>query len=239
MPAVPSLSLQVAPRATDAQPPLTELALRRLRQDVLTGALPAGDKLKLDLLQQLYGFSSSPLREALNRLAQEGLVRQDERRGFRVMPLSIDDLSDITRMRLMMDVEALRESIASGDDAWEAHLVAAYHRLEKVEGKLPDGPVVLSEEWGFLHRGFHMALLAACPSERLLSWSGSLFDQAERYRRASARLRRAARRTSNEHPKIMDAALRRDADTACELLAEHIRSTRKNIEAALKLAANA
>ena len=234
MPAIPSFNLQTASRDAEVQPPLTEIALRRLRQDVLSGSLAAGNKLKLDVLQKHYGLSSSPLREALNRLTQEGLVRLDERRGFSVVPLSLEDLADITRMRLLLDVEALHESIARGDDAWEAAVVGAYHRLEKAEGKLPDGPVVLNDEWSQLHRSFHMALVAACPSERLLVWSGSLFDQAERYRRASARLRKTARRKSNEHKKIMDAALRRDAQTAGELLAEHIRSTKKNVEIALK-----
>lgn len=103
----------------EAQPPLTEIALRKLRSDVLAGNLEAGSKLKIDTLQQEYAISSSPLREALSRLTQEGLVRSDERKGFRVAPLSIEDLEDITRMRLMLDIEALQESIAMGDDEWD------------------------------------------------------------------------------------------------------------------------
>ena len=65
-------------------------------------------------------------------------------------------------------------------------------------------------------------------------WSASLFDQAERYRRFSARHRQVARRKSAEHRKLMEATLRRDSDTACALLAEHIRSTQRNVEAALR-----
>jgi DNA-binding GntR family transcriptional regulator len=116
-------------------------------------------------------------------------------------------------------------------------VVAAYHRLEKVESRLSDGPVVLNDDWSEVHRAFHLALLAACPSERQRLWGASLFDQAERYRRFSARNRKTARRKSNEHRKIMDATLRRDADTACTLLEEHILSTQRNVAAALKLAA--
>ena len=95
-----------------------------------------------------------------------------------------------------------------------------------------DGPVILDEEWSALHRGFHAALLAACPSTRQLAWSASLFDQAERYRRFSARFRKTLRRKSNEHKKLMDATLRRDTDTACVLLTDHIRGTQRNVEAA-------
>jgi GntR family transcriptional regulator, carbon starvation induced regulator len=220
----------------DSSTPLTEIAFRQLRRDVLIGTFAAGNKLKLDQLQEHYGLSSSPLREALSRLAQEGLVRADERRGFRVAALSAADLADITRMRLMIDLEALANSIDEGDDEWEASLVAAYHRLEKIEGKLSDGPVILNDEWSDLHRAFHTALLCACPSERLRAWSASLFDQAERYRRASARMRQTARRKSNEHRKIMDATLGRDKKTACALLEEHIKSTQRNVELAMRAA---
>ena len=220
-------------------PPLADQAFANLRRDVLAGTFGAGVKLKVDELQHIYGLSSSPLREALNRLAQEGLIRADERRGFRVAHVSEEDLADITRMRRLLDVSALREAIALGDDAWEGAVVSAYHRLEKVESRLSDGPVVLNDDWSDVHRGFHLALLAACPSERQRLWGASLFDQAERYRRFSARFRKTARRKSNEHRKIMDATLRRDADTACALLEEHILSTQRNVVAALKRAAEA
>ncbi|HSV34168.1 MAG TPA: GntR family transcriptional regulator [Ramlibacter sp.] len=215
-------------------PPLVEQAFTRLRKDVLTGSYPAGAKLKVDELQEAYGFSSSPLREALSRLAQEGLVRADERRGFRVAPITSDDLSDITRMRLMLDVQALAESIEHGGDAWEAAIVSTYYRLEKVESRLGDGPLILDEEWSGLHRDFHASLLAACPSERQRNWSLSLFDQAERYRRYSARYRKAPRRKLNEHKKIMEATIRRDTKTACALLQDHILGTQRSVEAVLK-----
>src|SRR5947208_8008217 len=135
-------------------PPLVDQAFQRLRKDVLIGSFAAGAKLKVEELQAAYGFSSSPLREALSRLTQEGLVRADERRGFRVAPLSVEDLADITRMRLMLDVPALGEAIQHGDDAWEAAIVAAYYRLEKVESRLGDTQVVLDDEWTALHRDF-------------------------------------------------------------------------------------
>ena len=218
-------------------PPLADQAFANLRRDVLAGTFEAGVKLKVDELQSLYGLSSSPLREALNRLAQEGLIRADERRGFRVAHVSEEDLADITRMRLLLDVSALRDAIAHGDDAWEGAVVSAYHQLEKLESRLSDGPVILNDQWTEVHRAFHLALLSACPSERLTSWSASLFDQAERYRRFSARHRKTARRKTNEHRKIMDATLRRDAGTACALLEEHILSTQRNVAAALKLMA--
>lgn len=215
--------------------PLTERAFALLRQDVIAGDFEPGAKLKLDELQARYGFSSSPLREALSRLAQEGLVKADERKGFRVTAISAEDLRDITRMRLLIDVQALEDSIANGDDSWEADIVSANHRLDKVESRLSDGPVVLNEEWSRLHKDFHMSLVAACTSRRQLVWSDSLFDQAERYRRFSARHRTTSRRKADEHRQLMDAVVARNSKLACAMLTEHIQSTLRNVESALQV----
>lgn len=218
---------------------VSEQACQALRQDVLSGRHAPDGKLKLDALQTLYGFSSSPLREALNRLVQEGLVQADERRGFRVTPISPADLADITKMRLMLDIPALTESIQAGDDAWEADIVASFHRLEKIESRLPQGPVVLDAEWSRRHRDFHLAMIAACPSERQRAWSMSLFDQAERYRHFAARHRTVPKKKDDEHRALMNAVLRRDAKTATVLLSEHISSTQANVLAAFKRQAQA
>src|SRR6478735_9133177 len=99
-----------------APQPLVDLAVDQLRQDLLSGVHAPGSKLKVDELRARYGYSSSPLREALNRLTQEGLVVADQRRGFRVASMSVEDFADITRLRLLLDLQALEESILTGDD---------------------------------------------------------------------------------------------------------------------------
>ena len=208
---------------------VSEQAFQALRNDVLSGVHCSEAKLKIDKLQSLYGFSSSPLREALNRLTQEGLVHADERRGFKVAPISPEDLADITKMRLMIDVPALREAIELGGDSWEADIVACFHRLSKIESRLPDGPVVLDAEWTDHHRAFHRALIAACTSQRQLTLSMSLFDQAERYRQFSARNRRVLKRKDEEHKILMCAVLNREVEQSVTLLAEHIESTQRNV----------
>ena len=219
----------------NVKPTASEQALTSLRHDVLSLSFLPGTKLKIEELQQAYGLSSSPLREALNRLSEEGLVRSDDRKGFRVASVSEDDLRDITRMRLLVDLPALEESMKNGTDAWEARVVASFHLLEKVEVRLPDGPVVLDPEWSQLHKSFHAALISACNSERLVSNSRSLFDQAERYRHISARHRTVVKRKSEEHKLLMRAVLKRDIETACHLHQEHVLGTQKNALKALAL----
>ena len=217
------------------KPTAIEQALISLRHDVLSLSFLPGAKLKVEELQHAYGLSSSPLREALNRLSEEGLVRADDRRGFRVASVSEDDLRDITRMRLLVDLPALEESMQNGTDAWEAQVVASFHLLEKVEARLPEGPVVLDPEWSELHKSFHAAMLGACHSERLVSSSRSLFDQAERYRHISARYRTVVKRKSEEHKLLMRAVLKRDIATASHLHQEHVLSTQKNALKAMAL----
>jgi DNA-binding GntR family transcriptional regulator len=217
------------------KPTAIEQALTSLRHDVLTLSFLPGAKLKIEDLQQAYGLSSSPLREALNRLSEEGLVRADERRGFRVASVSADDLRDITRMRLLVDLPALEDSMKNGNDIWEAQVVASFHLLEKAEMRLPQGPVVLDMGWSELHKYFHTSLMSACTSERLISSSKILFDQAERYRHISARYRTVVKRKSEEHQLLMRAILKRDIETTFLLHQEHVLGTQKNALQALAL----
>jgi DNA-binding GntR family transcriptional regulator len=214
--------------------PLSEQAFMQLRRDCISGKLAPGRKLKMDALQDAYGISSSPLREALNRLSQEGLVSADARRGFRVTPISYADLADVTHMRMMLEVAALRSSIEHGDVSWETGLLSAYHRLEHCESRLA-WPAALDDAWSLLHRSFHLALIGGCPSGRQVTASISLFDQSERYRYFTARYRTVPRDKRHDHKKMLDAALSRNADLACTLLQAHIRGTLKNVKAALQL----
>jgi len=126
--------------------PLTEHAYRVIHDRIVRLELAPGEKLKIAGLQEAHDLSSSPLREALNRLVQEGLVRADDGRGFFVASVSIPDLRDIGRLRTMLDTEALGESIRSGTDEWEAGIVAGFHRLELIEGRFGTGAVRLDGE---------------------------------------------------------------------------------------------
>ena len=206
--------------------PLSEHALLRLRNDILIGTLVPGLQLKLDILKGHYGFSSSPLREALNRLTAEGLVKNEDRRGFFVAPVSIEDINEISRLRCLLEPEALREAIVNGDDAWEAQIISAHYRLERVESRLSStAPFISDTEWASLHLEFHNALLAACNSEKLLQMSATLFYQAERYWHLWANANSNPINRGSNHERLRDAVLDRDITRASELLENHISQT--------------
>src|SRR5574343_1409930 len=208
---------------------LVESAYRALRRDIIEGHLAPGEKLRVEHLKDNYGVGAGTLREALSLLISDALVVSQGQRGFRVAPVSLADFEDIARTRVMLECEALRQSIAMGDDAWEADLVAAFHRLAKAEEKRIGSEV--REEWEERNRIFHEVLIAACPSRWLKHFLSILYHQAERYRRLSLYLQPIPRDINVEHEDLLHAAINRDADKAAEILSEHIRLTFRSVQA--------
>src|SRR5450755_1773092 len=86
---------------------LTEALHERIRQDIILGALQPASKLKLEKLSKSYGTSINTLRESLSRLAADGLVVAEGQKGFTVLPVSIEDLREITEMRQLLECHAL------------------------------------------------------------------------------------------------------------------------------------
>lgn len=213
--------------------PLTERAYRDLKRAILRCEFAPGERLRVDDLGNRLKLSSSPVREALSRLAEHGLVTALDKRGFRVAPLTVEGVADLTRVRLLVECEALKESMSLGDDAWEARLVAAAHSLSLVEQRLGDQPVALDDNWSERHRAFHMATYAACKSPLLLDLVADLFDSAERYRRYSAAHRQGGHSKNDEHSRLLKSVLARDVDLAVQLFKNHIQRTQNMVTQAL------
>jgi len=217
----------------DADLPLGELAYRRLHQAIVRCEVEPGQRLRVDELSKQYEISSSPLREALSRLAEQGLVQAFENRGFHVAPITVQGIADLTRVRLLIECEALRDAMANGSDQWEAELVAAAHSLSLIEQRLGTGPMVLEEGWSRRHRAFHMAIYAGATSPLLRKLVSALFDSAERFRHYSARHRKIERNKTAEHQRLLAAVLARQEDKALSLLRQHISSTERNVTESL------
>jgi DNA-binding GntR family transcriptional regulator len=164
------------------------------------------------------------VREALTRLAAEGLVESEPQYGFRVMPVSPDDLRHLTEARRAIEPLVLRLAVQQGGLAWEAQVVAAHHRLERTPQQAANDPHRLSEQWAEAHAEFHRTMLMGCPNPRLRAVASSLRDATELYRRWSASLDHG-RDVPAEHRAMLDAVLAQDADAAAEALSAHIQHT--------------
>jgi GntR family transcriptional regulator, carbon starvation induced regulator len=208
---------------------LVESAYNGLREDIIQGRLAPNSKLRTEQLRSKYGTGASPLREALNRLAGEGFVNVEGQRGFRVSPVSLDDLKDLTRMRILLECEAICDSIKNGDDEWEAGIVASFHRLAKAEENRNDK----FAEWELRNDEFHESLVAASKSSWLLKFRQTLYEQHKRYRLLAILAHDESRDLHAEHLAIKDAAITRDLKAACKATEIHITRTLQTDEEVL------
>ena len=197
----------------------------RLLQDILKGQLEPGLKLRLQVLKQEYDVGNSPLREALNRLSENGLVVREENKGFRVAPASEEELKELTRTRCWLEEIALRESIDKGDELWEERVVLAFHRLSRLSSASANQASYNTQEWENQHREYHLALISACGSSILQGYCAQLHEKTLRYRNLVAVMEYRERHEHEEHKAMQEAALNRDADLAVKLMQAHFEIT--------------
>lgn len=186
-------------------------AAAALRAEILSGTLAPGAKVNLDRLRARLDLSLAPVREAITRLAAEGLVEAEDQRGYRVAPVSTEDLAEITLLRTEFDAIAVALSIAQGDLDWESAVLAALHRLTR--GAPADRPAA--------RQAFHAALISGAGSPRLIAQCTQLYGLTARYA--------ALFGTPDDMPEtdraLAEAAVARDTDTARRLIAEQARRT--------------
>ena len=206
-------------------------AYQQLRDDLLNGEIPPAAKLQISNLKDRYRTSVGPVREALSRLAAEGMLEKKGQRGYWAAPVSLVEFRDITRLRGMLEVDALRRSIVNGDLDWEAKVVGVMHRLTSVNGRNSGNPedhsLLLVQE----NIRFHMALIANCRSDWQTRFVSNLYDHAQRYWKIAIFKRDAEAPVlqMHEHERILEMALDRDADGACRLLSEHIEGAARSV----------
>src|SRR6267378_2631106 len=186
---------------------LSERAANLVERDIIAGLLAPGARLGIVDLVQRYEIGATPLREGLSRLVSRGLIVGIGQRGFRVADVSREDLLDITRMRTVVEIEALRLAIINGDDAWEAGIVSTLHQMrrhiERTGNDFREG----ATDFDRLHKAFHTSLLAACGSKRLLAAHSDLYDQAYRYRRVMMRAFDSGELFVTAHQELADRIL--------------------------------
>ena len=197
-----------------------EKAYQRIRADILMGRLAPGQRLKLDQLNKDYNASISTLRELLNRLSSEQLVLAEGQRGFEVSPVSVEDLKEIAALRQLLETHALEQSFARGDLDWEARVVAAHHKLSSLEAQRKAGDHTETESWKRYDWQFHQTLISACGSRRLMETHTGVFDKYLRYQMLA--LSDRGEIAIREHRMLLECALRRDHETATEVLTMHI-----------------
>lgn len=215
-----------APEADDRGAAVTRTLIERaygqLRDDIIEGRLAPGEKLRVEHLKSRYGVGAGTLREAITRLVSDALVEAEGQRGFRVAPVALQDLCDLTDLRLHIEIDALRQSIRRGDDGWRARLQQAFDEMADFEQPIrPE----YRQRWELMNAQFHEALVAAYANPWTLRVLRLLSRHSERYRRYAIGLPDSLRDVHAEHREIFEAAMRGQEARAALALEAHIRAT--------------
>ena len=205
-----------APRIVDLPQTLAEWVDTRLRTAILSGELAAGEKLRSEHLAAEWGVSPTPVREAFQRLAGEGLVVIEPQRGARVAEIDAVEAAEYYELRLALDPKALRSSMAAADDSYRADVQQAYERLDVGHRSVP----------AFLeaHRTFHLAVLSRCANRQLLRLCTQLHDHTQRYQVTGTGPRRPGDPAA-EHATLRDAVLAGKVREASGVLTAHLKAT--------------
>lgn len=195
-------------------------AHHKIRHDIILGRLRPGRKLKLEDLRGHYGASVSTLREILNRLHSERLVVAEGQKGFSVAPISAANLLEVAALRRLLESRALEQSFLTGGVEWESGVVAAHHRLSRMEAAMAAGDRGATEDWKDADWRFHQSLIAGCPSRLMVEMHAAVFDKYLRYQMIALSYRGAV--AAEEHAELLRCALARDVAGAQAVLNRHI-----------------
>jgi DNA-binding GntR family transcriptional regulator len=203
---------------------LWEQVRDRLREDILAGRLEPGTELSEVALAREFGTSRGPLREALGRLASEGLVTITPRRGAVVAQLSREEFIDAYQVREALETLAVRLAVPLMSDAEIAHL------RELCE--LMDRAARANEVHVFFetNNSFHEALVRGSRNRKLHEVHRMLVGQMVPYLPRSLELRGNLQQSVAEHQAILAAIEERDSERAARLLAEHIEVPQRVLE---------
>lgn len=212
----------MAPGATVSRTTLTAQLVEAMRTDILSGELPPLMRLRAAEIRIRYRVSPTPFREAIQRLAADGLVESDPRAGARVAPLTAKELYDTYQVRLLLEPVALKLSMRSATDEWRQSLTSAIEALRKVER----GGSSRSRSEAFVpaHRRFHALLFEACGSPWLVRFLLVLARHSERYWLA-ARRRPHRLPSLPAHEAIYEAVMIRNEAQALTFLRTHLMAT--------------
>lgn len=208
------------PASEPGKPTRASRVAAELRTEILRGGLGPGMKLNLDQLREKLGVSLSPLREAISRLVADGLVEIEDQRGFRVAPISRENLAEVVEMRADLECLALGLSIERGDIEWESRVLSTLHTLQRVD--LERAGARAQERREAAHFAFHDALVSGCGRASLIRLCGSFYDLNCRYMNILISEPGKRWRDLDDHGPIAEAAVGRRKGLAVELLRQHI-----------------
>jgi DNA-binding GntR family transcriptional regulator len=200
----------------DEQPPahLARAVIEeKLRAAILDGRLPSGIALRQQELATLFGVSRMPVREALRQLEAQSLLRVETHKGAVVAPLINEDATDAYALRVLLESEALRQSIPllTPDD-----IAMARSYIEQLENETDYAKM------GTLNRLFHMTLYSRASNRRLLKLVEDGLNEEERFLRFNLKFMGLGKLSQHDHLELLQMAEAGAVESTVAALAHHL-----------------
>jgi DNA-binding GntR family transcriptional regulator len=192
----------------------------RIRGRILSGQLRPGERIKQEAIARECGTSRIPVRDALTRLNNEGLVSLSSYAGARVATLSAAELNEIYLLRERLEPTALAASVPRLSEETCQSLEECAMEMEHAAD--PESP----SRWVELDRRFHLTSYGSAPLPEFLRLIDGLWNRTQQYRRAYTRLPESLERAHSEHKLLLAAIREGDSAQAEAISAMHIRRTR-------------
>ena len=205
---------------------LSDQLVELVRDRILSGEVSPDQPIRQDALAAELGVSKIPLREALTRLEQEGLIRSQANRGFFVRPMDTDEAEEVYALRLNLEPALTAQAaLIAGDDQ--------RRRAEDLMGALIAETVARGGRVGALNRAFHVALFAPAGKPVTATILERLHVLSERYVRKTLESDERNARANIEHRQMLDAWLARDREAVVTLVHAHIDDTLTDLRSRL------
>lgn len=204
---------------------LTTVATDAIRQRILAGEWADGSQLRQEALSRELGMSRVPVREALRQLEAEGLVNIEDNKGAVVSQLSLPEIVELLRVRVLLECDVLLEAIPRQTSA---DIAEAEALLARFEIALRDKDI---SAWGILNAQFHLALYRAASRPQTLAIIEQLHNRTDRYTRMQILLTGFNDRAHREHTQLLELCKQKDAISAAAFLRQHVMNAEEALEA--------
>ncbi len=187
---------------------------------ILQGTLKPGEKLKGEYLKQELRTGLSPIREALFKLINTGLVEFKDNAGFNVTTLSKEKVQDIFKSHAKIECLLLRDSIENADDIWESKIIASLYTLAKIERTKH---AIDYNLWSPKNEEFHNTLISGCKLNTLIEMRDKCLQMKEWCINLSLKNAKTTILVDHtEHALIAELAINKKTELCCSKLYQHL-----------------
>jgi len=206
---------------------LNDIAYAAIKDDIISCALQPGEEVSEGLLVARYGLGKAPIRSAMMRLRQEGLIVSRGRQGNTVSPVTLRDIQEIFQLRLVLDVTAVRLAAGKVEAARLRALNQAAHAAYPADDRAGRAAYLRA------NRAFHRYVAECSGNQRLVALVVGLMEQHERIVHLGLALQRREHEFHHYHDDLVTALIEGDAERAAHLTEAALRGGQKKVMEAL------